>query len=97
MHSDNLAQNLFSYARLGVGCCAFVGGAYHAWYQPWHQAVVGRAPGASAEQVAQIAQLVPEWGGVIIAGIGLALALHETAYIGARFLASFLKPPPSGQ
>lgn len=34
------------------------------------------------------------WQGIVVGGIGLALALNETAYVGARFLAGFLKPPP---
>lgn len=34
------------------------------------------------------------WTGVLIAGIGLAAALQETAYVGARFLAAFLRPAP---
>jgi hypothetical protein len=34
-------------------------------------------------------------GGVIVGGLGLALALHEAAYVCARYTAAYSRTPPS--
>ncbi len=37
------------------------------------------------------------WWGVVAGGLGLALALHEAAYVCARYTAAFTRTPPTAE
>ncbi len=81
MQPVNLIQDLYSYVRLAVGCLGVFFGLAYVVHLP---------------DPAQ-ASLWEKILGVIIGGVGLAVALNETAYVGARFLAGFLKAPPENR